>query len=133
MLNQGERAPLSVELQVAQVFAATNGNLDRVNVDRVVEFNEQLPSRLKSESGDLLEKIAGGDWSDETQSALKDQIKDFADDFGYDLDEEGEATDDGGSDRVSERKKAGEDDEAKDSSEDDAKDGADETEEAVTA
>ncbi len=103
MLNQGERAPLPVELQVAQVYAATNGYLDRVNVDRVVEFNEQLTSRLKSESGDLLEKIKGGDWSDETQGALKGQIGDFADDFGYDLDEEGEATDDGGSDRTDER------------------------------
>jgi F0F1-type ATP synthase alpha subunit len=30
MLNQGERSPLPVELQVAQVYAATNGYLDRV-------------------------------------------------------------------------------------------------------
>ena len=103
MLNQGERSPLPVELQVAQVYAATNGYLDRVNVDRVVEFNEQLTSRLRSESGDLLEKIKGGDWSDETQEGLKSQIKDFADDFGYDLDEDGLPTEDGGSDRVSDR------------------------------
>ena len=105
MLNQGERAPLAVELQVAQVYAATNGYLDRVAVDRIVEFNEQLTSRLKSESGDLLEKIAGGDWSDETQDGLKTQIAEFADDFGYDLDEEGLPTEDGGSDRVSDRAK----------------------------
>jgi F-type H+-transporting ATPase subunit alpha len=104
MLNQGERSPLPVELQVAQVYAATNGYLDRVSVDRVVEFNEQLTSRLKSESGDLLETIRGGDWSEGTQDALKSQVKDFADDFGYDLDEEGLPTDDGGSDRVSDRK-----------------------------
>ena len=105
MLNQGERAPLAVELQVAQVYAATNGYLDRVAVDRIVEFNEQLTSRLKSESGDLLEKIAGGDWSDETQDGLKTQIAEFADDFGYDLDEEGLPTEDGGSARVSDRTK----------------------------
>ncbi len=102
MLNQGERAPLAVEQQVAQVYAATNGFLDRIEVDRVVEFNEQLTSRLKSESGDLLGKIAGGDWSKETQADLDGQIKTFADDFGYDLDEEGQP-DDGGSDRTEER------------------------------
>ncbi len=107
MLNQGERSPLPVELQVAQVYAATNGYLDRVSVDRVVEFNEQLTSRLRSESGDLLEKIKGGDWSDGTQDGLKKQIADFADDFGYDLDEEGLPTDDGGSDRVSDRDRDG--------------------------
>jgi F-type H+-transporting ATPase subunit alpha len=30
-----------------------------------------------------------GDWSDETQEALRNSIEQFADDFGYDLDEEG--------------------------------------------
>ncbi len=107
MLNQGERSPLPVELQVAQVYAATNGYLDRVDVDRVVEFNEQLTSRLRSESGDLLEKIGGGDWSDGTQDALKKQIETFADDFGYDLDEEGLPSDDGGSDRTKDRDRDG--------------------------
>src|SRR5216110_2996533 len=33
-LNQGEREPLPVEVQVAQVFAATNGFLDRILTDR---------------------------------------------------------------------------------------------------
>src|SRR6266480_435892 len=37
-LNQGEREPLPVEVQVAQVFAATNGFLDRILTDRVTEF-----------------------------------------------------------------------------------------------
>ena len=34
-LNQGERAPLAVEDQVIQIYAATNGFLDRINVERV--------------------------------------------------------------------------------------------------
>ena len=48
----------------------------------------------------LLDKIAGGDWSDETQKALKDARRDFADDFGYDLDEEGQPLSEGESDRI---------------------------------
>ena len=34
-LNQGERSPLAVEDQVAVVYAATNGFVDRINADRV--------------------------------------------------------------------------------------------------
>src|SRR3954464_2097458 len=64
-LNQGERAPLPVEDQVVQVYAATNGYVDRIDADRVPEFLEGLTERMHSESGDLRETIAGGDWSDE--------------------------------------------------------------------
>ncbi|WP_445151839.1 F0F1 ATP synthase subunit alpha [Baekduia sp. Peel2402] len=102
-LNQNEREPLPVGLQVAQVFAATNGFVDRINVDRVTEYLEGLTQRLRAESQELLDKIAGGDWSDETQSALKDAIGTFTDDFGYDLDEEGQPLAEGESDRVKTR------------------------------
>ncbi|MDX6639161.1 MAG: F-type H+/Na+-transporting ATPase subunit alpha [Solirubrobacteraceae bacterium] len=93
-LNQNERSPLPVAVQVVQVYAGTNGYLDRIDADRVTEFLEALTQRLHSESGDLLEKIAGGDWSDDTQAAVKKFVSEFASDFGYDLDEEGQPTDD---------------------------------------
>jgi F-type H+-transporting ATPase subunit alpha len=92
-LNQGERQPIPAAEQVAIIFAATNGYLDRVAEERVRDFNEQLVARLRAEAADLLEKIAGGDWSDETQSKLKEIVAEFADDFGYDLDEEGKPVD----------------------------------------
>src|ERR671917_614084 len=92
-LNQGERQPIPAAEQVAIIYAATNGYVDRVSVERVPEFNEQLRARLRAEAQDLLEKIEGGDWSDETQSQLKDIVARFADDFGYDLDEEGKPVD----------------------------------------
>src|SRR4051812_36517100 len=63
-LNQSERSPLPVQEQVLQIYAATNGYLDRINVDRVEEFLDALTQRFRSEQSDLLEKIAGGDWSD---------------------------------------------------------------------
>jgi F-type H+-transporting ATPase subunit alpha len=92
-LNQGERQPVPVAEQVAIIYAATNGYIDRINVDRVPEFNEQLVGRLRSSESDLLEAIGGGDWSDETQEKLDSAVKQFADDFGYDLDEEGKPVD----------------------------------------
>jgi F-type H+-transporting ATPase subunit alpha len=102
-LNQNERSPLPVEEQVLQIFAASQGFVDRINVDRVQEFLEALTSRVKAENPDLLKAIAGGDWSDETQDALKQAIAEFADDFGYDLDEDGQPTAEGDSDRVERR------------------------------
>jgi F-type H+-transporting ATPase subunit alpha len=89
-LNQKERAPRSVEDQVVEVFAATNGFLDRIAVERVPEFLDGLTSRMHSEHDDLRAKIREGDWSDETQEAVRKAVADFADDFGYDLDEEGQ-------------------------------------------
>jgi F-type H+/Na+-transporting ATPase subunit alpha len=88
-LNQSERAPLSVEDQVIQIYAATNGFLDRIKVERVGEFLAELTERTHASLADARKKIAGGDWSEETQKELHDAVETFASDFGYDLDEEG--------------------------------------------
>ena len=58
------------------------------------EFHEGLVERLHSEISDVLEKIADGDWSDETQKKLDEAIAQYAEDFGYDLDEEGQPLED---------------------------------------
>ncbi|WP_372789156.1 F0F1 ATP synthase subunit alpha [Paraconexibacter sp.] len=88
-LNQNERAPLSVAEQTIQLYSATNGYLDRVSVDRVAEFLEGLIRRARAENADVIEKINGGDWSDETQAAVEELAAGWSKDFGYDLDEEG--------------------------------------------
>jgi F-type H+-transporting ATPase subunit alpha len=80
---------MAVQDQVAVVYAATNGFVDRIHADRVPEFHQGLVERMHAEIPDTLKKIADGDWSDETQKALDDAIAQYAEDFGYDLDEEG--------------------------------------------
>src|SRR5947207_4711390 len=82
-LNQHEREPLPVEDQVVQIYAATHGFLDRINVERVTEFLLALTERMHAEGGELRAKIASGDWSDETQDAVDDAVAAFAEDFGY--------------------------------------------------
>jgi F-type H+-transporting ATPase subunit alpha len=94
-LNQGERSPMASEDQVAVLYAATNGYVDRIDADRVPEFHQGLVERLHSSAKETLEKIADGDWSDETQSSLDEAISEFAQDFGYDLDEEGQPLEEG--------------------------------------
>jgi F-type H+-transporting ATPase subunit alpha len=93
-LNQKERAPLPVEDQVIQIYAATNGYLDRINVDRVEEFLLQLTERARAEKQDLRKKIADNQWDDDIEAEADKLVKDFAGDFGYDLDEEGQPLDD---------------------------------------
>jgi F-type H+-transporting ATPase subunit alpha len=44
---------------------------------------------VRGAESELLAKIADGDWSDETQEAIEKAVTQFAEDFGYDLDEEG--------------------------------------------
>jgi F-type H+-transporting ATPase subunit alpha len=102
-LNQNERSPLSVEDQVVQIFSATQGFLDRIKVDRIEEYLEGLTQRVHSEGGEVLEAVSRGEWSDETQSRLRDIVKEYTDDFGYDLDEEGQPLEEGESDRVATR------------------------------
>ncbi len=93
-LNQAERRPLSVEDQVIQIYAATNGYLDRIVTDKVERFLADLTDYTHGAEPELLKKIAGGDWSDETQSQVEAAVSQFAEDFGFDLDEEGHPLDD---------------------------------------
>jgi len=106
-LNQGERQPLPIEDQVIQVYAATNGFVDRIDVEKVPEFLTSLTERMHSEHDDLRKKIAEGNWDDSIQDSLREAIESFADDFGYDLDEEGAPLEEGESDRVKDRDRDG--------------------------
>jgi F-type H+-transporting ATPase subunit alpha len=93
-LNQHEREPLAVQDQVAQIYAATNGFLDRILAERVGEFMAGLVERMHAQHQDLRAKIASGDWSKETQEALHEAVDAYARDFGWDLDEEGQPLED---------------------------------------
>jgi F-type H+/Na+-transporting ATPase subunit alpha len=126
-LNQRERAPMPVEDQVVQIYAATSGYLDRIAVEKVERFLADLTDSVHGNEPELLKKIAGGDWSDEAQQAVDEAVKQFAEDFGYDLDEEGHPLEDG-----HEEPRAGEGDQPSESSEEEPQEEGKE-EEAVPA
>ena len=94
VLNQPERHPMPVEDQVVQIFAATNGYLDRINLDRVDKFLADVIESVRGNEPELMKTIAGGDWSDETQAQIDKAVAQYAEDFGYDLDEEGHPLED---------------------------------------
>jgi F-type H+-transporting ATPase subunit alpha len=118
-LNQAERHPMPVEDQVVQVYAATNGYVDRIDVDKVVRFLADLSESVRGNEPELVKKIGEGDWSEETQSQLDKAVEQFAEDFGYDLDEEGMPLDD---DAEPERRRGGD---SSSSSDDDSEAGSD--------
>jgi F-type H+-transporting ATPase subunit alpha len=132
-LNQGERQPMAVEDQVIQLFAATGGYLDRISVDKVEKFLAGLTESVRGNEGELMKKIAGGDWSDETQSAAEEAIKHYAEDFGYDLDEEGhplQEDEDEPRRRSEKRSENGSEDDSEDTEEEEASEEEAEQEEA---
>jgi F-type H+-transporting ATPase subunit alpha len=98
-LNQRERDPIPIEDQVVQIYAATNGYLDRIVTDKVQRFLEGLTESVRGNEPELLKKIASGDWSEQTENAVNKTVEQYAEDFGFDLDEEGHPLEDGEEER----------------------------------
>jgi len=85
VLKQPQFQPLSVEKQVAIIWAATNGHLDEVVPERIAEFEAGFYRFLDSEFSDLLPTIASEKaLSDETLAALEKAVTEYKQtgDFG---------------------------------------------------
>ena len=55
---------------------------------------------MKSENEDLLGRLNEGEWGDEEEKELDDVLSEAVDDFGPDLDEDGQPLEEGESDRI---------------------------------
>jgi F-type H+/Na+-transporting ATPase subunit alpha len=100
-LNQTERNPLSVADQVASIYAGTGGYLDRIKSDRVAQFLDDLRGRLRSEQSELMDQInSDGQLDDDREEKLGKAIAEMIDDFGPDFDADGNALEEGESDRI---------------------------------
>jgi F-type H+-transporting ATPase subunit alpha len=81
-LNQPQYAPWPVEDQVMIIFAATQGYLDEIPVERVVEFNNSLRDYLRSEHAGIANAIRDSkDLPDEAANELHEAIRAFKADF----------------------------------------------------
>jgi F-type H+/Na+-transporting ATPase subunit alpha len=90
-LNQHEGDPWPMEDMVVAIFAGTNGYLDRVKVERVTEFLQNLRVRMHAEQDELLRRVREtGGLSDEDEQQLHKVLGEFVFDFGPDFDEEGQ-------------------------------------------
>ena len=82
ILKQGQYVPMSVENQVAVIFAASKGYLDQVPVEKLVEFESGLFDYLEANNLDDLKLLAKeGVLSDEMGEHLEKSISDFSKGF----------------------------------------------------
>ncbi|MBN8553861.1 MAG: F0F1 ATP synthase subunit alpha [Deltaproteobacteria bacterium] len=84
ILKQGQYSPLSVQKQVAIIFAATQGALDDIPVNKLKAFEDGLMSYLDANASDLLNEISTKKvLSDELKPRLTAAIQKFKSNFSY--------------------------------------------------
>jgi len=78
LMKQVQYAPLSIGQMAVSLFAANEGYLDDLEVNKVVDFEHALQTYMKTSQSDLLDKInASGDYDEEIADALHAALKDF--------------------------------------------------------
>ena len=82
ILKQGQYVPMSVENQVAVIFAASKGYLDQIPVEKIVEFESKLFDYLEANNRDDLKSLANeGVISDDMSERVEKSISDFTKGF----------------------------------------------------
>ena len=78
VLKQGQYSPIKVEHQVMIIFAATNGYLSDVPIDRIREFENQLYDFMDTHHPEVGKEIKStGKLEDETDKKLRAAIEEF--------------------------------------------------------
>jgi len=82
ILKQPQYKPMVVEEQVVVIYAGVRGYLDKLDIKRVGDFEQQLLSEIRAKGGDILEAIRSeGAISDATEEKLKTFMDDFSTSF----------------------------------------------------
>ncbi|MEQ8457715.1 MAG: F0F1 ATP synthase subunit alpha [Sandaracinaceae bacterium] len=83
ILKQGQYVPMEVEKQVAVIYAATNGWVDDIEVDKVRQWEKEFLAHMEANGRDVLDLIRDGKkLSDDVKKGLERELKDFAKIFG---------------------------------------------------
>jgi F-type H+-transporting ATPase subunit alpha len=78
LMKQDQYIPLSVAEMAASLFAANEGYLDDVDVNKVVDFEKAMLGYMNSSQKELMDKInTEADYNDEIEQALHDAMKSF--------------------------------------------------------
>jgi len=78
LMKQKQYSPLSVAEQAVSLFAANEGFLDDVDLNKIGDFEAALHSNMSSSQSDLMAKINdGGDYNDDIAASLRSAIESF--------------------------------------------------------
>ena len=82
ILKQNQYVPMTVERQIAIIFAASKGHLDDIEIEKVSEFESNLFDYIEANASDQLSSLKeSGDLSDDTSKSLDKLISDFKNSF----------------------------------------------------
>ena len=77
ILTQPQYEPLPVAHQVAIIYAATQGYLDKVPLDQISEFEKLFIRYLKQAHAGLLAEFSAGHWHEALNKDLKESVTSF--------------------------------------------------------
>jgi len=78
MMKQNQYSTMNVAQMAVSLFAANEGYLDDVEVNKVRDFEDALQNTMKSEHADLMDRIAStGDYDDAIAAGLKSALDQF--------------------------------------------------------
>jgi F-type H+-transporting ATPase subunit alpha len=81
ILKQGQFAPVTVEKQVAIIYAGSKGLLRNVPVNKVKEFEAEYLQQLEQRHADVLKALKEGKFDDSLTSVLEKVAKELADKY----------------------------------------------------
>ena len=83
LLKQDQYVPLSLDKEAAVLYAATQGYMDDISVERILQFEKEFLEFMDSNHPEILRSIADTrDFTEENEAALKKAIDDFKQLFG---------------------------------------------------
>ena len=78
LMKQKQYSPLSLAEMAMSLFAADQGYLDDVDLEKVVDFESALHGYLRASQAELSDKInSSGDYNDEIEAGLRAAVEDF--------------------------------------------------------
>ena len=78
LMKQKQYSPLSIAEMAVSIYAANEGHLKDIELNKVLDFEGALLSYMSDEHGDLLSSInESGDWNDEIEAQFKAGIEKF--------------------------------------------------------
>ena len=83
-MKQKQYSPLSVAEMALSLYAVNEGYLDKVPVDKVVDYEVELHDFARSSNPEALDAInKSGDYNDEVEATLKGICDGFAEKGAY--------------------------------------------------
>jgi len=78
LMKQKQYSPLSVAEMAVSLFAAEQGYLDDVDIEKIVDFEHALHGYMRASQTALMDKINdSGDYNDEIVASLRAAVEDF--------------------------------------------------------